>query len=50
MSDEDRRPAPDQGAHDPEMTDPDEANAPDVAQPDQRKLTREIDEEGDESA
>ncbi len=50
MHDEPRQPRPDQGVHDPEMTEADEANAPDVEEPDHDKVTREIDQEGDESA
>ncbi len=50
MSEHDRTTAPEQGVHDPEMTEPDEANAPDAPEPDHDKLTREIDQEGDESA
>jgi hypothetical protein len=50
MSEEQRPPQPDRGVHDPEMTEPDEANAPDVDEPDHDKLTREIDQEGEESA
>ena len=49
MSEQEPKVTPDRGVHDPEMTEPDEANAPDVDEPDHDKLTREIDEEGSES-
>ena len=50
MNEERHQPQPDQGVHDPEMTEADEANAPDVDEPDHDKVTREIHREGDESA
>jgi hypothetical protein len=50
MAEEQRQQTPDEGVHDPEMTEQDEANAPDVEKPDDDKLTREIRQEGDKSA
>jgi hypothetical protein len=50
MEQQQRQPAPDRGVHDPEMTEADEANAPDVDEPDHETVTREIDQEGDKSA
>jgi hypothetical protein len=50
MAEEERRPTPDQCVHDPEMTEQDEANAPDVDNPDRDKVVQEIRREGDKSA
>jgi hypothetical protein len=50
MAEDERRPTPDEGVHDPEMTEQDEANAPDVKKPDDDKVAREIRQEGDKSA
>lgn len=50
MADEKRLPTPDQGVHDPEMTEQDEANAPDVDEPDHDQVARDIEQEGEASA
>lgn len=46
---QDRSRTPDPGTHDPEMTEPDEANAPDTDPTDDRELAGDIDDEGPRS-
>ena len=50
MDPQTEKPAPDQGVHDPEMTEQDEANAPDTEPTDDRELARHIDEQGPRAA